>query len=90
MRGGKITSHEAKCLSKSGLPLFEESEVSCPGKTGARHPSEVHLKNGSAVFESKFSKLLERLDLGGQTPEVDEARGLALVVVALAEGDEVL
>ena len=38
----------------------------------------------------ELALLSQRLHRRGQTPEVDEARGLGLVVVALAEGDEVL
>ena len=38
----------------------------------------------------QLSLLPQRLNLGGQAPQVDEAGSLALVVVAFAEGHQVL
>ena len=37
----------------------------------------------------QLALLPQRLDLLGQAPEVDEALGVGLVVVALLEGDQV-
>ena len=57
-----------------------------------KHPPYLSGTEGDACFLSKseLSLVKESLDGDGQTVEIDEACGICLVVIALAEGGDLL
>ena len=78
------------CFRRNGFKIYLPAAHKV--ERTAQMPQETPERGDDSPFRTflQLSLLPQRLHLGGQTPEVDEAGGLCLIVIALAEGHQIL